>query len=226
MSTRLEPLILRLHAEGVKGTAIAAEVGCSAAYVSQTLRQAGLGKSPPIEKPEPRWSAERVEQAKSLWLAGNTAAHIAKVLGHGISRNAVIGRMYRMGLKFERPSDPQKAERKAARPKASPRPRKRLLIAGKNAVFSEPKARKPWVIVPEKAWHPLPGSAPRPWTERGFGCKWPIDIPGAAEQHACCEPKDPEQNYCQAHRQLGRSRANDTAAKGNDYVRSLRKYAA
>ena len=60
------------------------------------------------------WTDERIDQLKTLWDKGLTASQIAEELG-GVSRNAVIGKAHRLGLK-SRPS-PVKAndsEKKAA----------------------------------------------------------------------------------------------------------------
>ena len=43
------------------------------------------------------WSDERVAVLKKMWLEGNSASEIAKVLGN-ITRNAVIGKVHRLGL--------------------------------------------------------------------------------------------------------------------------------
>ncbi len=43
------------------------------------------------------WSEERVAVLKKMWLDGNSASEIAKELGN-ISRNAVIGKVHRLGL--------------------------------------------------------------------------------------------------------------------------------
>lgn len=43
------------------------------------------------------WSDNRVEQLKKLWEAGLSASQIAAELG-GISRNAAIGKIHRLGL--------------------------------------------------------------------------------------------------------------------------------
>ena len=37
------------------------------------------------------WNDERVELLSRLWLEGRSASQIAAELGHGITRNAVIG---------------------------------------------------------------------------------------------------------------------------------------
>ena len=43
------------------------------------------------------WSDERVELLKQLWSEGKSASQIAQRLG-GVTRNAVIGQVHRLGL--------------------------------------------------------------------------------------------------------------------------------
>ena len=43
------------------------------------------------------WTDERVETLKSMWTEGKSASQIAKELG-GVTRNAVIGKVHRLGL--------------------------------------------------------------------------------------------------------------------------------
>ena len=43
------------------------------------------------------WSEERVAVLKKMWLEGKSASEIAKELGE-ITRNAVIGKVHRLGL--------------------------------------------------------------------------------------------------------------------------------
>lgn len=62
------------------------------------------------------WTDERIDQLKTLWENGLTASQIAEELG-GVSRNAVIGKAHRLGLK-SRPS-PVKANSSAK--KAAPK---------------------------------------------------------------------------------------------------------
>ena len=44
------------------------------------------------------WTDERVERLSRLWLEGLSASQIAADLGEGVSRNAVIGKVHRLGL--------------------------------------------------------------------------------------------------------------------------------
>ncbi|VWX46793.1 GcrA family cell cycle regulator [Novosphingobium sp. 9U] len=59
------------------------------------------------------WTDERIEKLRKMWEGGATASQIADDLG-GVSRNAVIGKAHRLGLKA-RPS-PVKPNEKPARP--------------------------------------------------------------------------------------------------------------
>ncbi|WP_420859801.1 GcrA family cell cycle regulator [Marivivens marinus] len=86
------------------------------------------------------WTDERVELLKKMWGEGQSASQIAKELG-GVTRNAVIGKVHRLGLSNrsggggtggaaaakpaakEKPAPKAKAEPKApSKPKADPKP--------------------------------------------------------------------------------------------------------
>ncbi|MBW7056839.1 GcrA cell cycle regulator [Paracoccus bogoriensis] len=62
------------------------------------------------------WTDERVETLKRMWSEGQSASAIAKELG-GVTRNAVIGKVHRLGLS-NRNDDPQ--------PEAAPEPQKQV----------------------------------------------------------------------------------------------------
>ena len=55
------------------------------------------------------WTDERIEKLTKMWEGGSTASQIADELG-GVSRNAVIGKAHRLGLKA-RPSPVKANER-------------------------------------------------------------------------------------------------------------------
>ena len=89
------------------------------------------------------WTDERIATLKKMWEGGSTASQIADELG-GVSRNAVIGKAHRLGLK-SRPS-PVKAndtKKAAAAPKAAPKapaPKKAAKPAAKPAAAAAPAA--------------------------------------------------------------------------------------
>ena len=63
------------------------------------------------------WTDERVETLKKLWTDGLSASQIAAELG-GITRNAVIGKVHRLGLsgRAKSPSSIGAAAAQGARP--------------------------------------------------------------------------------------------------------------
>lgn len=74
------------------------------------------------------WTDDRVELLKNMWGEGKSASQIAKELG-GVTRNAVIGKVHRLGLSNrttpakaakEKPAPKEAAKPKAAPPKPEP----------------------------------------------------------------------------------------------------------
>ena len=59
----------------------------------------------------PSWTDDRVTRLKSFWLDGHSAAAVARELG-GVTRNAVIGKVRRLGLSGRaQPSAPARVTR-------------------------------------------------------------------------------------------------------------------
>jgi GcrA cell cycle regulator len=81
------------------------------------------------------WTDERIATLKKMWEGGATASQIAEELG-GVSRNAVIGKAHRLGLK-SRPSPVKANESKKVAKKAASKP---APVAAKAA---PPAASKP-----------------------------------------------------------------------------------
>ncbi|SEH60425.1 GcrA family cell cycle regulator [Paracoccus alkenifer] len=95
------------------------------------------------------WTDDRVETLKRLWTEGQSASQIAKELG-GVTRNAVIGKVHRLGLsnraEAEEPAKPaaaaapESARPAAAAPRAEPA---RAQPAREAAAPKEPAAQQP-----------------------------------------------------------------------------------
>lgn len=103
------------------------------------------------------WTEERIATLTKLWEGGATASQIADELG-GVSRNAVIGKAHRLGLK-SRPSpvkaNEKKAEKKKAvapAKKAEPRPKPKALATKAEAAPAPKPAARP---IPENS-QPIP----------------------------------------------------------------------
>ncbi len=107
------------------------------------------------------WTEERVELLKKMWSEGQSASQIAKELG-GVTRNAVIGKVHRLGLSNRAGAGnaaPAKAE---AKPAKSSRPETKAKPAAKaepKPVEAETEAEAPPAPQPAAA-------APQPQTSR------------------------------------------------------------
>ncbi len=106
------------------------------------------------------WTDERIATLTKMWEGGATASQIAEELG-GVSRNAVIGKAHRLGLKSRpspvKPNDEKPAKAKSAAPKAAkPAPKPRSAPARE----TEPEAPAPTVAAEKPA--PPPDSQPLP----------------------------------------------------------------
>ncbi|MEM9292596.1 MAG: GcrA family cell cycle regulator [Acidobacteriota bacterium] len=90
------------------------------------------------------WTDERVEQLKKMWGEGQSASQIAKELG-GVTRNAVIGKVHRLGLSNRNGGGGQDASAPAAKAETvaeAPKPTRPTPV---------PDAPKPAEATPEPA---------------------------------------------------------------------------
>ncbi|MEM9853815.1 MAG: GcrA family cell cycle regulator [Pseudomonadota bacterium] len=167
------------------------------------------------------WTDERVEILKKMWAEGQSASVIAKELG-GVTRNAVIGKVHRLGLSNRAgtgsapKTGPEKKTKAAPKPApVEPKPEPKTESAAPERALS-PAARK---IIP--AGQPLP---PQPsaneispealakvnevektsrkislmeLTERT--CKWPVGDPATEDFWFCGLPVQQGKPYCEAH---------------------------
>lgn len=140
------------------------------------------------------WTEERVETLKKLWIEGLSASQIAKALT-GVTRNAVIGKVHRLGLAGRAtPSRPAKRPRVAARP--------RIASSSSNAVARPRMAPAPYLaLVPHL--EPLKaedGSVTTVLTLTDTVCKWPIGDPTDAAFAFC--GRNATGTYCHDHASL------------------------
>ena len=129
------------------------------------------------------WTDERVEQLKQLWADGLSASQIARQLG-GVTRNAVIGKVHRLGLAGR------------ATPARADRPRTQI---ARRAVRPRPL---PMIQVPIVEKEPLIDEHGRKTTVLTISdrlCKWPIGDPSMADFHFCGHPPKVGSPYCDAH---------------------------
>ncbi len=170
------------------------------------------------------WTDERVETLKRMWSEGQSASQIAKELG-SVTRNAVIGKVHRLGLSNRVGAAPAAAAApvSGATPGREPEVEVEIEEAPVEPVAAKPverpvaPVRKPIIT----AGQPLP---PQPaaneispealasvrevekkaaritlmeLTERT--CKWPIGDPATENFWFCGLPSQSGKPYCEAH---------------------------
>ena len=117
------------------------------------------------------WTEERTGKLKTMWEKGSTASQIAEELG-GVSRNAVIGKAHRLGLK-SRPSPVKASDKK--KPAAKPAVKPAAKTAPKKAAAPRPAARP----APAAPARPSAGSATGPAASPAAGsASGPAAAPG------------------------------------------------
>lgn len=163
------------------------------------------------------WTDERVELLRKLWSDGLSASRIAVELG-SVTRNAVIGKVHRLGLSGRAKAvapQPQKAKKPMplrAGAQTQARPPQPTSI-GATALKAE--------IVPMT--RPQAQTQPRvyslsdaPLVENGNilqlteqTCKWPVGDPGSDDFHFCCRRSDVGIPYCAYHARMAYQPVND-----------------
>lgn len=133
---------------------IALRLGRTSSAVANRANRLGLARR---VDPVRGWTDERVEQVRVLWQAGKSASEIAKQLGFGLTRNAVIGKVHRLGLS-------QHGRASVAKP--APDMRKRT--------FKAPKVQRTHIKPPK------PGPQNKGALQHGKGCDF-SDNPASAE---------------------------------------------
>jgi GcrA cell cycle regulator len=127
------------------------------------------------------WTDERVEQLKSLWTEGLSASQIARTLG-GVTRNAVIGKVHRLGLAGR--ASPARIER--PRLPSAPRLNVRTHTPEPPVVEEDP------IVMDD-------GNFATVLTISNSMCRWPIGDPSENAFHFCGHKPKNGSPYCEAH---------------------------
>jgi GcrA cell cycle regulator len=143
------------------------------------------------------WNDERVEMLKKLWQDGLSASQIAAELG-GVTRNAVIGKVHRLGLSGRgQPTTTIKRQRRVGTPAA--RRQRQAVTIGNLALKTNLEALAEIEFVPRR--NVVVPIAKRlsifALTERT--CKWPIGDPGNEDFHFCGHDSLETGPYCEYH---------------------------
>jgi len=171
-----------------------------------------------VKTPNFEWTQDAIDTMIRLYLKGDSASQIAKALGQGLTRNAVIGKLNRLRDKGLRPelslhvisvkrANGQQINRTNAAKLATPyRPQPK---PAKVILFKAPTMPKPTPPLP-------PAAAPEPTGAyaailanlRPRGCKWIVEdfLHGQGDEALMCgELRSGESPYCEHHRRIGKT---------------------
>jgi GcrA cell cycle regulator len=140
------------------------------------------------------WNPERIEQLRHFVVAGLTCSQIAAEIG--VTRNAVIGKLHRLGLSSGRPAGApaRSCPPRVARPRLSTQRQRLRLIHAQAPGFTDDPATESAAV----------NSAQRcSLLELAQGkCHWPIGDPAAANFAFCGNEAIAGFSYCAGHARL------------------------
>ncbi|WP_439575762.1 GcrA family cell cycle regulator [Phreatobacter sp.] len=155
-----------------------------------------------------QWTDERVELLKKLWNDGLSASQIAGELG-SVTRNAVIGKVHRLGLsgraKPTASTAPRARKTTRAAPSAPPRP---SMPASRSNLAFKPRPA-PMLLPQVEAARPAEIDNVVPMGERctimelkEYSCRWPIGDPGKDDFRYCGARSGSGIPYCSYHARI------------------------
>jgi GcrA cell cycle regulator len=170
------------------------------------------------------WTDERVELLKKLWMEGLSASQIAAVLGDGVTRNAVIGKVHRLKL-----SGRAKPASTTPRVRTAPRPARRVvspaartplshghgavmrarpmgggggagMTMGATALKASEEFEMEAFQLPQAQELDIPVEQRLTLLQLNeHTCKWPIGDPLTADFYFCGQHSDEGHPYCEFH---------------------------
>jgi GcrA cell cycle regulator len=157
------------------------------------------------------WTDERIELLQRLWGQGFSASQIANQL-QGVTRNAVIGKLHRLG-KRERATTVRvrSSAGAAARRQAPPQTRR---TERREGVLE-------WTARPRRLFALEEPGLATCVTLAAHMCRWPIGDPDESGFTFCGRPSDGERPYCQGHARLAYKGSTGTVG---DMARLLARY--
>jgi GcrA cell cycle regulator len=162
------------------------------------------------------WTDERVVLLKRLWVEGKTAAEIAKLIGGGVTRNAVIGKAHRLKLsgRISPIQENARGDAGTVRTVSAPRkPQKQTVAKVSNRDIIAP------VYVPPVEENYCFGNGVSLVELRERSCRWPIGDPKESGFKFCGGPSEEGIPYCNHHARV----AYQVASKSKLRIEELSK---
>ena len=130
------------------------------------------------------WTPEKVDKLKQLWGKGNTAGQIASIIG-GVTRNAVIGKAYRLNLSTKSIQKKNNFNQVSQHQKNAPQLERKTRKSRFNSLLLD------------KSFEPEnPKSLEQLHDEI---CRWPIGHPNEPDFYFCGRKSMKDFSYCKLH---------------------------
>ena len=144
------------------------------------------------------WTDDRVDLLKKLWAEGLSASQIAGRLG-SVSRNAVIGKVHRLGLSGRATTSRMKSHRPRQRMASKRMAKSRYATIGNPALRALYNAETNVYLPPTEELVIPVAERKSIQTLTEVTCRWPIGDPQHTEFHFCGKNKVPGLPYCEFH---------------------------
>lgn len=151
------------------------------------------------------WTDDRIERLKALWHEGKSASEIAAILGGGLSRNGVIGKIHR--LKLDKRAKPSVKAVKAKGGNGRAGKDRGIVQAARKAraKASTVTLRPPMTDLKPPKPLPIPKDLPELSARRrlidlgAHECRYCTGDPLTADHSFCGEPVKPGASWCEKH---------------------------
>lgn len=155
------------------------------------------------------WNDERVERLRALWSDGLSATQIAGRLG-GVTRNACLGKLFRLGMLCSRNTHPlyKRPRCSAPRPKvAERRARAARATSPLQVLLRDPFIPQPEPVIPPHERQPIlirkdDGCLHANDALTPESCRWPCGDVGDADFGFCGREKVKGLPYCGSHARI------------------------
>lgn len=137
-----------------------------------------------------KWTEKEDAELRSRWFAGESASIIAKAIGQGRSRNAIIGRLHRLGLCGRR-KGLQRTYTKAPKPVH--------LITNRVVFNAAPRPKRVYEPKPRPAQTDEPQAIYTMTTDTGAGCRWICGDPRDLRFATVCGHEVHDRKWCAHH---------------------------
>lgn len=154
----------------------------------------------------PTWSDDRVELLKKLWTEGFSASQIAAEIGN-VSRNAVIGKIHRLGLC--RDKDPRKSAPRRQVRAAKPQMTRVVSAARRSNVVPVSPFERAEEVDPAVDHFVPPEQRVSMMELNDATCRWPVGDPQAEDFYFCGGQPRAGAPYCAHHARIGTTSAYD-----------------